>query len=104
MVSPVMLIFPLKEYPSFQDASLQRFFGVFGQSKGWITRGIFSSWIRNVRSLFLLTEDCQVFLPDVKRQREKMGEPNCTAILWLDGHKSHECADDLKLLQESNVW
>jgi len=48
MLLPVLLVLPLKELPVFQDDSLGAFFAICGQESGWVTRNIFSSWVKNV--------------------------------------------------------
>ena len=46
----------------------------------------------------------QVFIPAVKQQRECLGlPPDQKAILWVDGHGSHEAPEMLQTLADEHI-
>lgn len=49
-----IVVEPLENLQSFVDKTLYNNFNYLGQSKGWITKELFLSWLKNVRMLLFV--------------------------------------------------
>ena len=64
---------------------------ISGSKKGWINTEIWRDWVKTI------------FIPEVKRRREKIGRPKARALLISDGHNSREDVDTIRLLMNNNI-
>jgi len=101
LMTPVQLVLPSVEAPNLQNSDLYQFYTFSGQAAGWITRDIFNHIVHEVILLPFEARRSpppQHFIPQVRASRTRHGFPaNEPAVLFLDGHLSHE---DSELLEE----
>lgn len=89
-VSKPELIVSGKDLPPVPDHILSAF-SWRGQAKGWVTNEIMFEAIQ------------KTFIPEVNRRRAELDDPNAAAILFMDGHKSHQTTELKKILEKNNI-
>jgi len=106
LIQPVPFISPSKEAPSLDNVQLLRFYAYSGEASGWITSHIFLQIVEKVWFCVLCLSDfVQILLPAVAQIRARNGGElaDRPAVIFCDGHSSHETPAVMALCRDNNV-
>ena len=100
-----MIIVPLKEAPPLTHELTQEFFALSGQPSGWITATIFREWATKVDNFMpMFADNLQIMIPWViKKRNSNLLLKDKRALLYLDGHLSHEDPDAIQALSDNQI-